>query len=244
MKVKLRFTNAFETKDHVLSVGEVIAVGRSNKCDFFIEDERMSSKHCRFNLSYDRLEIIDLDSKNGTYLNGIRIEASEVFLGDKIRIGKTLVTIDGPDADTDANRVLTFGGEAKDRLKYELKADFTGARIANQNADSHLSLSPEFAYHSREVEIRKRAQSKIRVSKHEIRLKNKGQASLAFVIDMTGIFIAFLLPIIALSKLGLKDLILPVEASVLLLYFFINFKYSKFTVGESMAGIRKLYLNQ
>lgn len=248
MKVKLKFTNHTGSKEHTLKIGEAIAIGRSSKCDFQLDDERMSSKHCRFNLSHDRLEIVDLDSKNGTYLNGIRVENSQVFTGDRIRVGTTIITLDEPDLDTEAERVLTFPGATKDRINYELKADFTGARGDNQSAEKNLKINP-YASQMKEVAARKQVQSKIRLSKQEIRKNNKALSVVAAILDFVAIIGVLILPVMIISR-SLPDqkekntILLASEVLILALFFLWNFKIARFTFGESLSGIKSKYQNQ
>ena len=166
MKVALKIVNKGSTNEHIMSLGNMIALGRSSKCDLQVDDDKMSGRHCRFTLKADRLEIADLDSKNGTYLNGIRIEQSEVFIGDEVKIGETVITLEEKNTDGEALSALTFPGPKKDRLSYELKADFTGARIQNQIANKRLSVTPKVNFessHAKEVEVRKKIKSKIRI---------------------------------------------------------------------------------
>lgn len=248
MKVRLKFTHQSGTKEHDLKTGDIIAIGRSSKCDLQLGDERMSSQHCRINLNYDKLEVIDLDSKNGTYLNGIRVESSEVFIGDKIRVGATTITLEEESLDSDAIRVLTFPGPTRDRLTYELKADFTGARINNQSAEVNVRVNAEVS-RVREVDIRKKIQSKIKLSKQEIRLQNKFKSILSLGIDFLCLLIILIFPIMAISRVmppsaTKNNILLICEALIAALFFLLNFKIAKFSIGENLSGIKTLYHNQ
>jgi pSer/pThr/pTyr-binding forkhead associated (FHA) protein len=51
-----------------------ITVGRSGKNDVVITDDRTSRKHCVIRFRKGKWIVQDLDSMNGTYLNGGRIE--------------------------------------------------------------------------------------------------------------------------------------------------------------------------
>lgn len=65
--------------------------GRSDlMSDVCFQDKRMSRQHCVFTVREDGIWLSDLDSQNGTYLNGIRLVRSQK-LGrqDQIRIGDT-----------------------------------------------------------------------------------------------------------------------------------------------------------
>lgn len=59
-----------------------------------VSDEHASSHHALFQFAHGLWYVKDLDSTNGTWLNGRRIYASQrLKKGDKIRIGRTVITV-------------------------------------------------------------------------------------------------------------------------------------------------------
>jgi pSer/pThr/pTyr-binding forkhead associated (FHA) protein len=59
-----------------------------------VSDEHASSQHARFQYAHNAWYVEDLGSTNGTWLNGRRIySAQRLNKGDKIRIGRTTVTV-------------------------------------------------------------------------------------------------------------------------------------------------------
>lgn len=255
MKVNLRIIHKGTAKEANLGLGQIVAIGRSSKCDLQIEDEKMSGRHCRFFLKNDRLEVSDLDSKNGTYLNGIRIETSEVFVGDEIRVGDTFISLQEGHFDQEALDVLTFPGPHKDRMSYELKIDFTGARIQNQQANKKLSVIPKVnidASHAREIDLRKKVKSKLKVSKEEIRSRHKITAFLASCLDAVFMFFIMSIPLILMNKFFPGTMtknqklisVLILEVASVGIFFMGNFKLSKFTIGERLSGIQDMYQKQ
>ncbi len=72
-------------------------IGRRHDCDLCIPLTVVSKKHCQLNLNKEAVKIRDLDSRNGTFLNGKRIDETTVKAGDYIRIGPLtfLLQIDG-----------------------------------------------------------------------------------------------------------------------------------------------------
>jgi hypothetical protein len=63
-------------------------LGRSDGADIRLEDPFASSRHARISRQGDVLVIEDLDSTNGTYLNGDRLDGPQpLHPGDRIRIG-------------------------------------------------------------------------------------------------------------------------------------------------------------
>lgn len=62
-------------------------IGRHDDCDLLIPLKDVSRRHCQINLNNDSLKIRDLGSRNGTFINGKRINAETVIrAGDYITI--------------------------------------------------------------------------------------------------------------------------------------------------------------
>jgi two-component system, cell cycle response regulator len=63
-------------------------IGRSAGCEVRIEDAAMSRVHARIEREGDSYHLIDERSRNGTFLNGIRIETRQQLRdGDRIQLG-------------------------------------------------------------------------------------------------------------------------------------------------------------
>ena len=54
----------------------------------------MSRLHCRLEAGDKTLEVIDLSSRNGVYVNGKRVKRAQLTKGDKLRVGRVELTID------------------------------------------------------------------------------------------------------------------------------------------------------
>ena len=82
----------------------VTVIGRREDCDLCIPLMIVSRKHCQLNIEEDKLNVRDLGSRNGTFINGRQIEASAVSPGDRIKIGPVsfAVQIDGDPASDSA----------------------------------------------------------------------------------------------------------------------------------------------
>ncbi|MCU1411576.1 MAG: hypothetical protein JWR04_2283 [Rhodoglobus sp.] len=69
---------------------ELLTIGRSNESDLVIRDDYTSTHHARLLLWNDGWVIQDLDSTNGTFLDGIRvIVPTQVPLNTPVKIGTT-----------------------------------------------------------------------------------------------------------------------------------------------------------
>lgn len=65
----------------------VTVIGRRRDCDLRIPLVSVSKKHCRLHYGEGAFKIQDLGSRNGTVLNGKRIEEAEIKPGDSIKVG-------------------------------------------------------------------------------------------------------------------------------------------------------------
>lgn len=63
---------------------EEFIIGRSPECDLIMEDETISGQHAKIICREDELEIVDLNSSNGTFVNGEKITQKILRSGDTI----------------------------------------------------------------------------------------------------------------------------------------------------------------
>lgn len=76
------------TRRHVVSPAG-LRIGRAVPSDIIIPDPRVSRVHCLVELADDRLEVSDLNSTNGTFIDGKRIHGRAFLnLGSTIQVGE------------------------------------------------------------------------------------------------------------------------------------------------------------
>jgi pSer/pThr/pTyr-binding forkhead associated (FHA) protein len=69
--------------------GGVRTLGRATGADFIVDAALVSRVHCRLSALPDgALEVRDLDSTNGTFVNGTRIDTARLSPGDKLQVGR------------------------------------------------------------------------------------------------------------------------------------------------------------
>ena len=69
--------------------GAIRTVGRATGADFIVDAALVSRVHCRLTASAEGiLEVRDLDSTNGTFVNGARVEQAQLSDGDRIQVGR------------------------------------------------------------------------------------------------------------------------------------------------------------
>jgi hypothetical protein len=65
----------------------VLLVGRDEECDLVIVDRQVSRRHATITRENDQYVLRDLDSKNGTFVNGQELQGSHTLVdGDEIQI--------------------------------------------------------------------------------------------------------------------------------------------------------------
>jgi pSer/pThr/pTyr-binding forkhead associated (FHA) protein len=82
--------------------GSIKTVGRATQADFIVEATLVSRLHCRLSAGATELEVGDLDSTNGTYVNGQRVERAALKVGDKLGVGKVLFLVSRSSASAQA----------------------------------------------------------------------------------------------------------------------------------------------
>lgn len=69
--------------------GGVRTIGRATGADFILDAPLVSRVHCRLTaLRGGELEVKDLDSTNGTFVNGERIDTARLSPGDRLGVGR------------------------------------------------------------------------------------------------------------------------------------------------------------
>jgi hypothetical protein len=86
---EIRFDVALPNGELFSSEQTEVYVGRSTECDIHLSDEAISEKHACFFFHESQWWIKDLNSHNGTYINGKAIESPVVVIaGDEIKIAE------------------------------------------------------------------------------------------------------------------------------------------------------------
>src|SRR5262245_19726288 len=77
-----------------VNAGGVKTVGRATRADFIVDAALVSRLHCRLEASQDGLEVFDLKSTNGTFVNDQRVERARLSIGDRLRVGRVELTVE------------------------------------------------------------------------------------------------------------------------------------------------------
>jgi pSer/pThr/pTyr-binding forkhead associated (FHA) protein len=76
-----------------LTPGAIKTVGRTPRADFILDVALVSRLHCRLTAAADNLEVVDLRSTNGTFVNDKRVAKARLKSGDRLRVGRVELTV-------------------------------------------------------------------------------------------------------------------------------------------------------
>jgi len=251
LKVVLRAQTAEE--DILFEVGSMrVSVGRHSSNIVRIKDAHCSSNHCTFWVEGNRLFIEDLKSKNGTFVNGVRIHRNQVFIQDRITLGDSLITVSNTHNTPDILKNLDFPGTLDDRTSI-------GISLQTSSQLDMIRLNPRSALEGDRKMFGKRITQKIirpRGYEPELTLSiwHEGWRHwLTTFVDVICMIIAFSLPFIVLlwfdealdEESSINDIITSPNLSIasvgslLLGIFFrhVNMHAPGGTIGERISGL-------
>jgi pSer/pThr/pTyr-binding forkhead associated (FHA) protein len=68
--------------------GSIKTIGRSSGAEFIVDAAMVSRLHCQITAGATELEVVDLDSTNGTFVNGQRVKRASLKEGDRLGVGR------------------------------------------------------------------------------------------------------------------------------------------------------------
>jgi pSer/pThr/pTyr-binding forkhead associated (FHA) protein len=112
----------------------LVTIGRAPSNDIVLTDGRVSARHAQIERQGNRASIRDLQSTNGTYVNGQRIaDAHPLAPGDTIRLGRTAWVVEAAQAPARpaaaiAHLTVTRGRAEPATLDLDAESDVTIGR--------------------------------------------------------------------------------------------------------------------
>ena len=76
--------------------GNIKTIGRSPGAQFIVDAALVSRLHCRLSAGATELQVDDLDSTNGTFVNGTRVTDAILKEGDRLGVGRVEFVISRP----------------------------------------------------------------------------------------------------------------------------------------------------
>jgi pSer/pThr/pTyr-binding forkhead associated (FHA) protein len=77
--------------------GSIKTVGRAPRADFIVDAALVSRLHCRLTAGATELEVVDLESTNGTFVNGERAARATLRHGDRLGVGRVDLIVEKSD---------------------------------------------------------------------------------------------------------------------------------------------------
>lgn len=94
--VTFQILNGFERGKIYAEVAAPFTIGREEENTIRLNDERVSRFHCKIQDDEGRIILTDLDSTNGTRVNGTPVQMRVLSIGDQVSIGRTLLLFGSP----------------------------------------------------------------------------------------------------------------------------------------------------
>ena len=86
-----------------------VTIGRDEENDLPVDDAKLSRHHCRICRTAEGIAVQDLDSSNGTFVNGAPTEHHVLAAGDTILIGVTSLSVEwDPEAAPPPKAIFRF----------------------------------------------------------------------------------------------------------------------------------------
>jgi hypothetical protein len=96
--LRFKFSNGPQEGTEFLLRKSATTLGRSLENDIVLESSEVSRHHARIELHSDGMRIIDLNSTNGTRVNGRTVRSQTIKAGDEVTFGNLNARIIGEDA--------------------------------------------------------------------------------------------------------------------------------------------------
>lgn len=110
-------------------------IGRANDCDICLNVVHLSRNHARITVRGAELELEDLNSSNGTFVNGRKIETATVKAGDEITFDTLKFTVIGPHSEFEKTQLRDLDDGDATTLRPAISASDM-AKLSQPKAES------------------------------------------------------------------------------------------------------------
>jgi Nif-specific regulatory protein len=121
----------------VLQAVEVTAklrIGRAPECELPLDEDGVSRVHCEVKPCGEGLELVDLRSTNGTFVNGTRVQEATLRAGDRVTVGRRLLCVE----DAVAHERTTLAPGADVEVALDAGAAYPPASLSQESQRRHL----------------------------------------------------------------------------------------------------------
>ncbi|MFM7097755.1 MAG: FHA domain-containing protein [Gemmataceae bacterium] len=117
-------------------------VGRSEECKIRIPASNVSRRHCKLTLKDDLAFVVDLQSVNGTFVNGVKITKSTILReGDLLLIGSSSFKVVIPTVVSDSiDPIKPDKNKPNPVGRHGKSGSIPSAHVKTENEEFHLEL--------------------------------------------------------------------------------------------------------
>ena len=77
-----------------------VSIGRDPSNEISLLDSLVSRRHCIIRKESNSFRLLDLDSRNNTFVSGVPVKERVLVPGDQIRVGNSMLVFQGPNSET------------------------------------------------------------------------------------------------------------------------------------------------
>lgn len=127
--MRLRYQKKESAEHHVELSEKPLVIGRGGDTDVIVLDVEASRLHCSIRFSEGAFYILDLNSKNGTFVNGKKVDLHQLRSGDRIRIGSTTLFFE----QSDTRKLNEFSDTARPTIQKTTKRKIVAKKKASSS---------------------------------------------------------------------------------------------------------------
>lgn len=127
--------------NRVFPLKEVNVIGRAAECDISLAAAHLSRRHAQLQIIDGLLFVKDLESANGTFLNGKRVAEARVKRGDELRFDALTFGVMGPSDDMAKTTVRTVVQPKVELVDLKPKANTREKAVATTRSSSPNRVS-------------------------------------------------------------------------------------------------------
>ena len=117
---------------------EPATLGRDDDCDIVVDDPQVSRRHARVEVEGSQWRVVDLKSRNGTFVNNHRVTSASLRSGDDVRIGQTTLTFHTSE---DPRATIPAGQGGAEGLELTSREREVLALVADGNTDRQIAVA-------------------------------------------------------------------------------------------------------
>jgi adenylate cyclase len=131
-------------KHQQLGAGATV-IGRAPTCDVVVNDSSVSRRHAQLSVLDGMCTVVDLGSRNGTYVNGQQIDSAQLNDGDRVVLGQFPLKLrsmaSGNIIVTEDDASVNMGAV----IRRQVASDADGVNVASVDAPRLLKLISEIS---------------------------------------------------------------------------------------------------